>query len=346
LELVDELGPLRDDWTRLAHASTNIFATWEWNELWWRHYGRDRPLRIGVWRGGDGNVEAIVPAFRWAERPLGILRLLGHGHGDWLGPICAQNDVATARRALAAVLAGDRPDIFVGDWVPGNQDWAGTLRGRRLRETGYPIITLGYDSWDEFTKELSGGFRKKARNYRNRLERNHDVIYRYATAQTLDRDLNEAMRLHEIRFGEHGGCLFCGPHEPFQREFAAMAVERDWLRLLLLEVDGEAVACEYGFFYENAYFSYQGGRDPGWERASVGFVLELKSIRDALEAGAGEYRFLEGDEGYKYRLPITDPRLHTVVAGRTARGRAAAATLAFVRRLPAGRGLVRRFGGR
>jgi CelD/BcsL family acetyltransferase involved in cellulose biosynthesis len=344
IELVDRLDAVREDWTRLATAGGNLFATWEWNELWWRHYGRGRRLRVSVSRGEDGEIDAIVPLFLWSQRPLRTLRLIGHGHGDRLGPICRDDDTETAARALRFALAAEPHDIFVGDWVAGDRAWARILGGRVVRTTGYPILRLQGGSWDEFLAQRSRRFRKSVRSYRNRLERDHEVSSRYAAPETIERDLDAAFRLHRARFREHHGCLFCGEHEAFQREFAAVALERGWLRLLLLQVDGAPVACEYGFLFQDAYFAYQGGRDPAWDRESVGFLLEVESIRRMHDEGAAEYRFLGGEEGYKYRLPTEDPRLETVVAPGTGRGRVAAAALDALWRLPGGKALLRRIG--
>lgn len=344
VELVDRLDSLREDWTRLGAASGNVFATWEWSELWWRHYGGGRRLRIAVSRGEDDEVDAIVPLFIWSGPPLRTLRLIGHGHGDRLGPICRHDDTEIAERALQLALTTERHDVFVGDWVGGDRDWARVLGGRVVRTTGYPILRFQDGSWDEFLARRSRRFRKNVRSCRNRLERDHEVRYRYADSATLERDLDAAFRLHRARFGEHSGCLFCGRHEAFQREFAALALERGWLRLLLLEVDGAPVGCEYGFLFQNAYFAYQGGRDPAWKRESVGFLLEVESIRRTLAEGADEYRFLGGEEEYKYRFPTEDPRLETIVAPATGRGRVAAAALAAVWGLPGGKRVLRRIG--
>jgi CelD/BcsL family acetyltransferase involved in cellulose biosynthesis len=343
VELVDRLDSLSGDWTRLAAASGNLFATWEWNELWWRHYGRGRRLRVAV-TGREDEIEAIVPLFLWSKGPVRTLRLIGHGHGDRLGPVCRHDDAETAGQAMRLALAAEPHDVFVGDWVAGDRDWAHVLGGRVVRRTGYPILRFREGSWAEFLAARSHRFRKTVRNRRNRLERKHDVSIRYADSATLESDLDAAFRLHRARFREHPGCNFCGEHEAFQREFAGLAVERGWLRLLLLEVDGEPVCCEYGFLFENAYFAYQGGRDPAWDRASVGFLLEVESIRRALEEGAPEYRFLGGEEDYKYRLPTEDPRLETVIAPGSGRGRVASAALAALWRLPAGQALLRRIG--
>ena len=340
VDLVDDLHALREDWTRLAAANGNIFATWEWNELWWRHYGRGRRLRLGI-SAREGEVDAIVPLFAWSNRPFRVLRLPGHGHGEHLGPICGEED---AERAFRRALAAEAHDLFAGDWLAGGPSWARVLGGRVVRTTGYPILHFGGRSWDEFLAERSKRFRKSVRHSRNRLEREHEVGFRYTEPATLERDLDAVFRLHRARFGAHGGCRFCGEHEAFQREFAAIALGRGWLRLLFLELDGVPVCCEYGFSFLEEYFAYQGGRDPAWERESVGFVLEAENIRRSLEHGAAAYRFLGGEEPYKYRLPTEDPRLETVLVPASGRGRAASAALAAAWRLPAGRALLRRVG--
>lgn len=341
MDVVDGPDSLREGWTRLAAASGNVFAAWEWNDLWWRHYGRGRALRVAISQGEDGGIDAIVPLFEWSRRPLRILRLIGHGHGDRLGPICHHDETRAAEQALRRALDADPHDLFIGDWVAGDRDWAHVLGARTVRRTGYPILRLPDGSWDAFLAAQSQRFRKNARNSRNRLEREHEVSYRYADSATLERDLDAALHLHRGRFREHAGCLFCGAHEPFQRAFAALALERRWLRLLLLEVDGAPAAFEYGFLFQNAYFAYQSGRDPAWDRYSLGFLVELESIRRAFEQGAAEYRFLGGEEGYKYRFTTEDPRLETIAVPATRRGRLAAAAVAGVLTLPAGKAVLR-----
>jgi CelD/BcsL family acetyltransferase involved in cellulose biosynthesis len=343
VEVVDRLEPLRDAWTWLTANGANIFATWEWNELWWRHYGRARRLRVGVVRRG-GEVGAIVPLFIWSDRPFRVLRLLGHGHGDRLGPICDGDEPGTAERALRDALSAVPHDLFVGDWLAGDCGWTGALGGRVLRTTGYPILALEGRSWEELLAGRSPRLRKNIRQSRNRLERRHIVRFRSSDATTLEGDLDTLFGLHRSRFGRHEGCHFCGDYEPFQRDFAALAFDRGWLRLLLLELDGEAVAAEFGFLFHDVYFAYQGARNPAWDRESVGFVVEVETIRRTLEEGAVEFRFLGGEEPYKYRFPTRDPRLATVLAGRTGRGRLAATALATAWRLPGGETLLRRVG--
>ena len=229
--LVDDLEAVREDWGRLAEVGRNIFWTWEWSELWWRHYGDERPLRIAV-STDDDEIAALVPLFVWSTRPLRMLRLLGHGHGDRLGPICAEGDAAAATRAMRLALAAEPHDVFVGDWVAGDRDWTGSRRPRRSydrlphpRPSGRLVARVPCTPESALPQGLHLA--------RNRLERHGAAAFRYAAPATLEADLDAAFRLHEARFGDHVGCLFCGEHKTFQREFAAIALERGWLRLLL-----------------------------------------------------------------------------------------------------------------
>jgi CelD/BcsL family acetyltransferase involved in cellulose biosynthesis len=332
LELIQDFEQLRGDWVRLALASGNIFSTWEWNTLWWDRFGQGRRLLTFALRDGDGAVSAIVPLYAWRDRPLRVLRFLGHGHGDLLGPVCPREDLDTAVEALQRALRGVRHDVFVGDWLIAEHDWSTALSGRILREDGYPILRFEVDSWEDYLASRGRKFRKSVGSERRRLEREHDVRFRLTSdPANLEADLDSLFALHRARFGPHGDCYFCGSDEPFQREFAALALDRGWLRMWLLEVDGKPVAADYGFRFADVHFAYQLGRDPEWERASVGSILEAFTIRNALEERVAEYRFLLGNEPYKYRYANEDPELETIGAAGSAVGRLALNGVAALR---------------
>jgi CelD/BcsL family acetyltransferase involved in cellulose biosynthesis len=100
----------------------------------------------------------------------------------------------------------------------------------------------------------------------------------------------------------------------------------------MLELEGRAAAALYGFRYAGVECHYQGGRDPAWRSSSLGTVLVAHSIRSALEDGVREYRFLRGEEPYKYRFADSDPGLETFVIACGPAGATAAAAGAALRR--------------
>jgi CelD/BcsL family acetyltransferase involved in cellulose biosynthesis len=118
---------------------------------------------------------------------------------------------------------------------------------------------------------------------------------------------------------------------PFHRELAREALARGWLRLWLLELHGRPIAAWHGFRVGSITSYYQAGRDPSYERLSVGFVLLAQSIRSAIAEGASEYRFGRGDEAFKSRFTSDDPGLETVALTRGSVGTSAYAAARLAR---------------
>ena len=347
IERLDSLESIRDEWTRLADGGDNIFATWEWNSIWWRHQGRGRTLFTHACRDRSGALVAILPLYVSVERPLRLVRFLGHGDSDHHAPICSPADRGRAARALRKALRSENVDLFVGETVPAADGWAAFLGGRTLRSYGSPVLSLRGEAWDDILARTSHNTRGQIRRRERKLTREHDVRFRFPDdRERLDADLDTLFALHSERWGGRH-TRFGGESQPLHREFAHVAFDRGWLRLWLLEVDGSSVAAWYGFRFGGAEYYYQAGRDRAWDRYSVGFVLLVHSIRAALEDGAREYRFLEGEESYKYRFTDRDPGLETIGLACSVLGDAALATISVVPPLAtAGRHLVARVPGR
>lgn len=326
LEPITAIDDLGAEWDELAEKAGNIFATREWLSTWWRHYGGGRALALTACRDGAGRLVAILPLYVASARPPRTLRFLGHGAGDWLGPICAPEDVERAARALDLLMRGARPrwDALLAEQLPADERWAGLLRGVRLRFEGSPVLALGWKDFDEFLASRSRNFRDQVRRRERKLAREHQLRYRLSEdPATLERDLASLFDLHEARWGD-GSDVFDATRRAFHREFAAIALRRGWLRLWVMDLDGEPAAAWYGFRYAGAEWYYQAGRDPAFDREAVGFVLLAHTVRAAIEGGAGEYKLLRGGEEYKGRFASGDPGLETFVVGRGALGAAAA----------------------
>ena len=42
-----DFSKMADSWnTLLASSNHSIFATWEWQSIWWKHFGNNRKLKI------------------------------------------------------------------------------------------------------------------------------------------------------------------------------------------------------------------------------------------------------------------------------------------------------------
>jgi CelD/BcsL family acetyltransferase involved in cellulose biosynthesis len=325
LEIVPfaDLESRRELWSELAARSGNIFASWEWASVWWRHFAAGADPAFAECRLGERPF-AILPLYTAKRGPLRMQRLIGHGPGDVLGPVCAPEDAELAghalRRALAELPARRR--LLLAERLPTGA--LGTaLGGRVLQREACPELTIEGREWDEFLASCSRNLREKLRRNRRKLERDHELGFRLcADPARLDADFETLQRLHAARWEEGESSFQREATLAFHREFAAAALQAGWLRLWTLEVDGAAAAAWYGFRFGGTESFYQSGRDRRFDRFSIGFLMLMRTIEAAFEDGMTRYSFLRGDEPYKDRLASADAGLETRALGRGPFGRA------------------------
>jgi len=300
------------EWDALAEPAGGIFATALWNRVWWEHHGADRELLLHVARADDGSLGAVVPLYAWRRHVPRVLRFLGHGPGDELGPVFPTGAAAAAASCLQAVLDTLEWDVFLGEQLQGDQSWPTLLGAHIWRREASPTLALP-STWDGYLAGRSGNFREQLRRREAALARHGVVTTRLADETTLAADLDTLFALHRARWGATPTDF---SDTPFHRELAREALDRGWLRVWLLELDGRPVAAWHGFQVGPVASYYQAGRDPSLDRLSVGFVLMAHTIRSAIAEAATEYRFGRGDEGFKSRFATRDPGLETVFRTR------------------------------
>lgn len=315
------------EWTELDAACGNPFTSWQWASTWWRHFGAERELELEVlgMRDERGELKGIVPLYRHMRRPLRVLRFVGHFPADQLGPVCAPADFEAVVTTLRRHLAEARDwDLLLLERVADGTGTPSLLGARTLRSEPTPELKLPETEWDEFLANRSSNFRSQVRKFERRLLRDNDLRFRIAEdPERLDADMESFFELHDARWAGQGEGAFTEPLKRFHRDLAHAALEAGWLRLCFAELDGKPAAAWYGFRLGNADWFYQQGRDPAWDRASVGFVLTMQTIREAIESGVGAYKFLMGTEEYKGRFATDEPAVETLALTRGARGRLA-----------------------
>jgi CelD/BcsL family acetyltransferase involved in cellulose biosynthesis len=330
LERAPSLEAVELEWKELAEGSANPFTSWEWARVWWRHFGRGRQPLVLVCRASDRRAVGLLPLYLGFSHPLRVARLIGDGPADQLGPLCRPEQRNAVAAALLHALAEYRCHIFFGQTLPGDESWSDLLSAEVYARDPNPILPLVWSSWEEFLESRSGNFREQVRR-RERTLQKLGLRYRLCERRDrLDEDLDVLFALHRRRW-RAGGSNF-GRLELFHREFTKCAFERGWLRLWFLEVDAAPVAAWYGLRLHGVDWYYQAGRDPAWDRYSVGFLLLAHSVREAIADGMLEYRFGRGGQHYKARFGPDDQGLETVLLSRGRLGALAVAGVGVARR--------------
>lgn len=326
-----------DAWSALALRSTNVFSTPEVLRVW-RHQARGRTELVGV-RSADGVLRVLLPLVHQRVGSVEVTRFWGHGVGDQLGPIHASGDELLAAEALRRHLAASNA-VLVGEQLPAAAGWGALLDARSVRHERSPSVRAEGRSWEEWLASRSSNFRQEVRRRERNVRKRGDLAYRLSAAETLDDDLDLLFRLHADRWGS--GSDWPGEQEELHRRIAHGTAARGWLRLWILELDGQPRAAWYGFRYADHESYYQAGRDPAFDELRLGFVLLAHTVRAALDDGVASYRFLRGDERYKDRFADDEGALETIIGGAGAGARSrvgalgAAAAAQLVASLPDG----------
>lgn len=309
-----ELGLLADEWNQLALKSGTPFMTAEWLTAWCATLGQGK-CSWTILHDSDGSIRAGACVRRAA---LGKLASTTDAYShDW--EILARDDRARAELWSALVhRSASRIQL------EGMRQGADSARFvcEELGRMGYKVISAQGPSspwlmlpasWDELIGDVSGSLRGQIGRRRRQLEREGTVTFRVGgTPATLDRDLDIFLGLEGSGWKGRDGTAITSKAstEALYRTFARGAAERGWLRLYFLELDGEAIAADYGCAFAGTGVFIKTGFNEAHSRLSPGLVLRAEVLRSSIEEGLVGYDFLGHPDTYKTRwTPATRPRL-------------------------------------
>jgi len=312
---------LRQEWNELLQASASncVFLTWEWLFAWWRNLSEGRRLSLITVRRA-GRLIAVAPL---AVRPRSLSRLLpwssleflgtGLAGSDYLDVIVRRGDEGEGLAAVADALAAAGAVLELSH-VPANASAAAQLAADLARRLGWtasvskinvcPFIALSGHSWPSYLASLGSAHRYNVQRRLKNLTKQFDVRFEQASSEKQRREALELLiDLHNRRWSERGGSQSFATValRAFYADVSRLGLERGWLRLFILRLDGRPAAALHGYQYGGVFSFYQAGFDPAFAKQSVGLVTMALAIKSAIEEGADEYDLLHGDEPYKYQ---------------------------------------------
>jgi CelD/BcsL family acetyltransferase involved in cellulose biosynthesis len=303
---------LRSAWDSLLESSdaASPFLTWEWLHPWWKHLSG--PSRLRVLTAGDDNRLIAVAPFRVTTgvARMRCLDLLGTGEAgsDYLDVITRSGFEAEGLDAIERFVVAQNMALRLTHLSSSAAaiELSNRLDRRRWSQMTTPggicpYIPLAGQTWDSYLATLGASHRANVRRRLRALEQKFDVRFEQVTA---DQDRREALvqltQYHERRFEARGTAFrtaaLCAFHEEATRRF----LDRGWLRMFVLRLNGQPAAVMYGFLYNRTFYFYQHGFDDSYQQHSIGLVLMGLSIRAAIDEGATEFDMLWGTEPYKF----------------------------------------------
>lgn len=318
---LDRLAP---QWNELLAASQadSIFLTWEFISTWLDVLVPRCRIHTLAVRDDAGKLVAIAPFYLQRVRLAGMvpyrcLRVLGdqESAAEYGDVICARGLEEQASRELGEWLA--QSQAWDSLWLCNLANWTGGLARvenlaksaglhTQIRPRAFSAITLP-DSFDAYLEQLSKKTRYNLRRGRRQVEDLGKTEYRLCeTPDQVSAFTEPFVRLHQAHW-EAAGDLGTFVRRPRLREFfeklSLRFVEKGWLRLGLLEVNGEPQAAQFGFQYGGVFSAVQEGYNPNLAEVTcgIGNVARAWTIERAIEERAHTYDFLGGETWHKQR---------------------------------------------
>ncbi len=299
----EQLGELAGQWDELALLGGSMFMTREWLDSWSEAFGEGR-ARWMLLQDEDG---AILAGTRVLLRG-GRLVSTTNSHGpDW--EILARDE--GSREALAEAIAhGPRRIALQG--MLADADGARALE-QAFASSGYLTARVPgpHSPWlalpattEELDAGISGSLRSQVGRRTRGLQREGELSFRVADgSHELERDLETFFALEASGWkGEQGTAITSRPEtDALYRRFAAAAASRGWLRLYFLELDGRAIAADFGCAFAGTGVFMKTGFDERYSRLSPGLVLRAEVLRSSIREGLSAYDFLGDPDTYKTR---------------------------------------------
>jgi CelD/BcsL family acetyltransferase involved in cellulose biosynthesis len=307
-----ELDKFAGQWNELLKSSSanSIFLTWEWISAWLDSVHPKVDLFVIIVCDQNNQLTGIAPFYCSNSHLLKCfkyqtLRVLGDCSTGAEYP-----DIIISKGKEKLILPVISDFIFShykyweNIWIPRISSWSaaeerfGKIFNEKLifshkRKASFSHVNLP-DSIEKYLQILSSSFRATVRRQERRINKEHEVKMLLADQQNLNELLDSLFYLHRKRWekiGQTGSFIKRPLMEKFYRKFAPIALQKGWLALFALQVNGVIRAVQFGYNYNNTLLQLQEGFEPDFLNG-VGNVLRLKAIEWCINSSITEYDFL------------------------------------------------------
>jgi CelD/BcsL family acetyltransferase involved in cellulose biosynthesis len=306
LKSVGELEELRDEWQALeGRLEESPYLRFEWLRAWARVY---EPQRLAVVRVREG--PDTVAAGLLEVGPRGELRFAGRPATPDCRLLCSSGNEASAWAAFVKLLRRLPWEMFEARGLSRKavsalpEGWA------------FPLAWLGLrlaPSFDEYLSERSAGSRRALKGKLRRAAR-EGIEARPVPDGDRSDALHDFIRLHQLRATSKGQ-QHPAVDDRLRRMLADLGGDLR-PRLFELIAGRRRIGVTVRVDTDHAAYFYNAGIDPHWGHVSPGILLQLVSIRDAIEVGLPRYDLGPGDFRYKRDLGGVLQERHQVAIER------------------------------
>ncbi len=315
-----EWSRLAPQWDALRQSVDGATALQSYNFLrsWWKHFGHDKRLRIITVTNEDkllGIAPLQLARRRMYRKQYRVLEFLGMPDElDRPHILVPEGDEQVLRLLLSG--AGQ----FSEDWDLIQLDeldsagwqascvanWAKQQRLGCRSEPLHPVPFLEKSgSWEDFVRGKSRRFGKRLRYLRRRVERDHELSYRWSHGPGLHAELLDEFFAIEAKSWKAQKGYDVGSEAGYRDFYVELlGTDSSAMRghIVVQYIDSVPSAATFGFSSGRTYHSLQIAQDSRFDRFSPGTLLEAFEMQWFFEnSDLRRYELLGGEGSNKRR---------------------------------------------
>ncbi len=312
----DEFLGLEDAWKNVFERcdTDNIFISWEWCSLWWKHFGRNQRLMILVIKDRAETV-GIAPLMSAGGNffSLGkpVISFMGGELADYIDFLVLRNNkevIMTIMDFLLKFAGWGLVDLRrIPEYSPNLIAVEECLSGLgcdyvvRKSSTSPAVKITG--RWDDYYKSLSKGLRQDIRTTLNKLKLIGDVKFVNYNAYTFKEALDTLFELHGKRQDyKLGQSLFdIQSNRDFFHELALAFIKPGWIDISALKIKDRVISIAFAFRHKEIFYYWVPAFDTEFIKYSLSKVHIQNLLKSCFEQNYTEFDFMRGDEEYKFK---------------------------------------------
>jgi CelD/BcsL family acetyltransferase involved in cellulose biosynthesis len=320
----ESLEGMQPEWDQFVESvGGEIFLTYDWCRIWWKYYGKNRDLRVFIFRDNKMLI-GIIPIF--FEK-------------TWLGPIAVKavkivgSDFTLTQFSLPLADGYVRPvvkkfhelvskhnfDIIHIGPIAGLDSHCDELKNslKEFLGNSYSVLIenktvqtyfLLADTLDEQLAGLKKGERWDIKRSYKALCPDATLLFvNVASKNSFEYIFQSFVNMHQSYWERLGNLGHFGDwpesHE-FHCEMANNQLRYDRLRLFEIKCGAQSLGYEYNYKFGKRYFEFLNARTDMQQLAkiSVGKVVFCEEVKKALEEGVKCIDSMRGKYEHKLRL--------------------------------------------
>lgn len=324
-ENFEELEIIQQEWDSFVESvGAEIFLTYDWCRIWWKYYGKNRDLRVFVFRS-SGELIGIIPLFLekiWMG-PVFVkaVKIVGSDFTmtQFSLPIHNKHIKEVIQKFYELVSSEHNWDIIHIGPIAGLYKHYDDLKNACQESFGNSCRVLNEnkhvqtyfqlaDDWEKQLSSLKKGERWDIRRSYKALQADKtSLVSAFASKGNYEQTFENFVNMHQSYWRSLGKLGHFGDWpaaQDFHREVAGVQLRHNRLRLLEVKSGVHCLGYEYGYRFGERYFEFLNARTRSKELAkiSIGRVVFSEQVKKALDEGVRCIDSMQGKYEHKLRL--------------------------------------------